>query len=379
MKFIKKVFVKYPGIFLGLIAYLISMLVSVFQGLVDDIYYRGIFQGLRVLYDYTLGFLPFPMVYLLFFALVVFIVQHFRKIQIEWDSNKITASLWMGTLHLISMFGMVGFAFYMLWGYNYQRTPIDQELGLNFNSEIEDQELLDEVAIITKHMLNARKAIKKDQLSIGLEDLPRNLEREVRENLSLVLNEMGYPTHGRPRVRVLAPRGILLRISTAGVYIPFVCEGHIDAGLHPIQRPYTMAHEMTHAYGFTDEGVCNFIAFLACNKSENPLLKYSALRVYWQYLLNQIYKAYPEEYANTRKLLPISIKKDFKEVREYMDRYPDIMPVVRDKIYDSYLKSHGVKSGISSYSQIVRMMMAWKGSKYNSTIQSRLYDVEEVQ
>jgi len=43
-----------------------------------------------------------------------------------------------------------------------------------------------------------------------------------------------------------------------------------------------------------------------------------------------------------------------------MDRYPDIMPAVRDKMYDSYLKSHGVKDGLANYSHMIKYIKAYR-------------------
>ncbi|MEZ4685085.1 MAG: DUF3810 family protein [Bacteroidia bacterium] len=45
--------------------------------------------------------------------------------------------------------------------------------------------------------------------------------------------------------------------------------------LHHLEVPVTAAHEMGHALGFTDEGVCNFLGYLACIDSDEPLLQYA--------------------------------------------------------------------------------------------------------
>ncbi|MCB0582976.1 MAG: DUF3810 family protein, partial [Phaeodactylibacter sp.] len=69
-----------------------------------------------------------------------------------------------------------------------------------------------------------------------------------------------------------------------GLYFPFTGEGHIDAGLHPLQKPYVMAHELAHGYGFGDEGTCNFLGYLACIGSDDPVIAYIGHLNYWRTL-----------------------------------------------------------------------------------------------
>ena len=199
-----------------------------------------------------------------------------------------------------------------------------------------------------------------DSLPLSESHIPDDLEDEIRDNLESLLNEWDMPTVGKVRVRKLSPKGILLRFSTAGVYVPFAFEGHIDKGLHPIQWPFTMAHEMTHGYGYGDEGACNFIGYLACLRSDNPIVKYSAKRAYWRYLMTDLRQLDEELYAQYWRALPIGIQNDVRDVIKYMDRYPDIMPDVRDKVYDSYLKSHGVQAGLANYSHMIKYVKAYE-------------------
>jgi len=127
-----------------------------------------------------------------------------------------------------------------------------------------------------------------------------------------------------------------LRFGTAGLYWPFVGEGNIDSGLHELQQPFTMAHELAHGYGITNEGVCNFIAYLACQNAENDFIRYSGLVTYWRYAAIA-YQGF-----------------------ENLDKYPDIMPTFRNFAYDKYLKSQGISEGLASYSQIIMLVDAWE-------------------
>jgi len=62
-----------------------------------------------------------------------------------------------------------------------------------------------------------------------------------------------------------------------------------------------------------------------------------------------------------------------------MDKYPDILPKVRDAVYDTYLKSHGVKGGMSSYSTVVKLMLQWKKSDKNPELKEKIYKAMSVE
>ena len=124
-----------------------------------------------------------------------------------------------------------------------------------------------------------------------------------------------------------------------------------------------MAHEMAHGYGFTDESVCNFIAYLTCMKAEETALTYSATLAYWRYLAKYFRYFFPEEYKSFRMTLNLVILNDLDEIHRHIEKYKDLMPRSRDIIYDSYLKSHGVKSGIKSYDEMIKLIAAHNQKK----------------
>lgn len=351
---------KYIWIALGLLALLINSWFALIPNWVDQYYFRGIFQVFRWCYDHTLGFIPLPMVYITLIVFVVFTARIFTKMIRKAKSGNWLVGLVDGLISLLAFFGGALFLFYVLWGFNYNRPDIYADLNMQ-HQEIDSIYLIEEIDRVTQDLISTRAMITSDSLTaIGKEDIPGDLELIIRKDLEVLLESWDIPTYGRVRVRRLLPKGILLRFSTAGVYVPYALEGHIDGGLHPIQWPFTMAHEMTHGYGYGDEGTCNFIGYLACLNSEYASIRYSAIRAYWRYLMSDLRQLDKEQYRSRLKQLPRGVKLDLNEIIEYMDRYPDIMPAVRDKVYDTYLKSHGVKAGLANYSHMIKYVKAYK-------------------
>lgn len=185
------------------------------------------------------------------------------------------------------------------------------------------------------------------------------LEPKIRACLTAVLADFHYPTPGRVRGREL-PAGALLSFNTAGVYLPWVGEGHIDGGLHPLQKPFTLAHELAHGYGFTDEGTCNFLAYLACLRCSDPYVRYSGELTYWRYVFSALRQQSRSAYLLTRAKIPSGMHNDLAAIKDAMARYPDRLKGLQASAYDGYLKSQGIQTGMGSYDYIVQLTIAWR-------------------
>lgn len=263
--------------------------------------------------------------------------------------------------HILVVFSF----FYILWGWNYAQNSISAKLELS-KMPVDTISLYQEAEWAVTEINRLRWILQNDSTTLHDTFHTRHsIEKEVRRGLSETLNEIGINAFGRPRIRVLKPKGILLRFKTAGIYMPYAFEGHIDGGLMKLEWPYTMSHEMSHSYGITDEGECNFTAFLACMNSDDPYFQYSALIDYVLYIMRDVYKSDKQKHKEIFSALHVGFKADLKAMRENNNLYPDILPAVRDFMYDSYLKSNGVKAGLKSYSQLVGLVIAYK-NKYGS-------------
>ena len=68
----------YIWIILGAVSLILNWLFGVFPAFYEVVYFNGIFQVMRVIYDFTLGWIPFPMVYILILCLVQIIYLFLR-------------------------------------------------------------------------------------------------------------------------------------------------------------------------------------------------------------------------------------------------------------------------------------------------------------
>lgn len=325
--------------------------------LTEVFYLRGFFQIFRVLHDYSFGLLPVATIYLLFASLVLgFSYYLYLSLRQPFSWTSILRFLGYVVLFFLTTISL----FYILWAYNYA-IPNDQVAYQSHDIHLSESYIYKEITSVQEKITKLRDSITpSDTSALDGKFFNNQIEDEIRVSQEQILKSWDWPTFGRVRVRLLRPEGMLLRLSTAGVYIPFALEGHIDAGLFHLQYPFTMAHEMAHGYGFTDEGFCNFVGFVTCINTRNDYIQYSAWLNYWRYLMNDLRKINRDDFYCQIEELPLSIRKDLNAIHEYQDRFPDLIPVARDRIYDAYLKSNGVKKGLISYSEMTKMVYLWK-------------------
>jgi hypothetical protein len=342
---------------LGLAAVAVRWMLGLRPDWAERYYANGLFSGIRGVFDNTSGLLPFPSTYILFFVLISLLANRLLKKDHQKRSFRQRARSLLKSA--AAFLGGTVFLFLLLWGFNYARPDLENRLGLDIQP-LPLESLRAALESRAAQLAASRNALLPDSAQINAGLLPKAMEDKLRQAVEKALSGLGIPPMGRVRGRELKPKGILLRFSASGVYNPFVGEGNVDAGLHPIQKPFTMAHEMAHGYGITDEGDCNFVAYLACANSEDAAIRYSGQLAYWRYLASSYLFYEPEKYAAFRKELPKGIRSDLDAINLNGQKYPDIFPAARDLAYDAYLRAQGISEGMGSYGRIVYLVDAWE-------------------
>ncbi len=334
------------GVALGTLALIMHRSLS--ASALEVWYGNGVFRICRVMLDYTFGLLPLPGTFLLVLVLVIFLARRLRG----WRKWKLGTFV----LKFMGAIGWILFSFYALWGFNYGRASVSERLS--WSKDKLDKKTLIEMA---EHFLVDLNEIRGN---LNVEDHfgeTRSWQQKIRFDAYPLARQLGYQVPGRKlRSREWKPVGILLRIGTAGFYNPLTGECNIDGGLHDLQKPYVIAHEYFHGLGVTGEGDCNFLAYLLCHHSSDPFIRYSGELGFWRYLRSALYRNSPEDFKLVmQKSLP-QIQEDIRAIDAQMDKFPDIAPRVRDKMYDTYLKSNKIEDGMASYGTVVGMVLNWK-------------------
>lgn len=356
---------KHLWIWLGLASILLRIFFGFFPAACEYVYSRGFFLAIRWTFDHSTAYLPFAPFYI-FFSLLIYwgllrIYRSYRGRKRDRTWRKWWADTGLATANFV---GGGIFVFLVIWGYNYARVPIEQQIGIDAR-ELYVEELRQEADYIMQAAADARAAIGGeaediDTFALTTTDFPEDLENEMRKCLVEVLKDYNYPTVGRVRGRQLYPPGFLYGFNSSGVYMPFVGEGHVESALHILQKPFTLAHEMAHGYGFGDEGTCNFLGYLACLKSEYPAIRYAGQLNYWRYVFGELSYSDYLYYRNLRDDIDRGMYNDLEAIYTKMDEYFEFVPGLQAIAYEAYLQMQGVKEGLQSYDRMVLMVVAMR-------------------
>lgn len=348
----------WPHLFLLLV---LGLRVLLSPAAIEAVYSRGIFVGIRTIWDYTLPLLPIPLFYVFWAGVIVwlwFTIRQFRRGRRSGVSLK---KRWGRTgRRVLNSLALLVSTFLLAWGFNYGRIEVDEKMGFEpYQPPI--TELRTRVRAQALELASLRQKVSTDTTALTAADFPADLEAAVRPLIVTALRKHGYPAPGKPRLRRLQPKGVLLSWSTAGVYWPWAGEGNIDAGLHPLQQPAVAAHELGHAYGFGDEGTCTFWAWLAGREATEPALRYAFKLAYWRRIAGKLRQLEPTEYFAWRAdSLDAGIRNDLQAIYDNGEKYTDIAPVIRDATYDAYLKAQGIHEGLLNYGKVVQLVEGYR-------------------
>ena len=326
---------------------IVGLLAILPASICEILYGNLIYPAVRYLF-HMVSFISFPLIYILIGVCIYLI----------WRLFAVSDSIKSKGISLLKGIAWALALFYLSWAFNYRRPAFDSKLPLD-RSPLDSADWYKEL-FFAKTELESTRPVKLTDYTL------KETEEKVRKEVKLIANEFGYHAPGKIRVKSLWPEGFLLRIKTAGFYLPYAGEAYIDPGLHPIQHAYTLAHEMCHGYGVTDEGACNFLAYLALRNISDSTLKYSAQMAYYRYVASEYRFRYPGAYTSIRDSLPVDIKKDLDEINANLLKYPDLFPKLRDKVYENYLQLQGIKEGMASYDNVIGYVRQYrKAGKLN--------------
>ncbi len=152
-----------------------------------------------------------------------------------------------------------------------------------------------------------------------------------------------------------------------GIYFPFSMEANYNADMFAAKQPATICHELAHTKGYIQEDEANFIAFIACDRSDNADYRYSGYlsaltQVRNKYFEYASYEQKVEFDSSISELVwnDMEANSEFWEsVREAEDTVFDSETVseVSDKAMETSLKLNGVEDGKKSYGRMVDLML----------------------
>ena len=156
---------------------------------------------------------------------------------------------------------------------------------------------------------------------------------------------------------VLASR-LLSLVGITGFYFPFTAEANVSVDWPRFCVPATLCHELAHRAGFMREDEANYLGYLACVSSEDPLARYSGYTLAYDHAMNALYAQDPEAWARINRQRSAAVAGDRAARSSMAASYRGPLQDLGDAVNDSYLKAQGQSSGTASYGLMVDLLLA---------------------
>lgn len=152
-----------------------------------------------------------------------------------------------------------------------------------------------------------------------------------------------------------------------GIYFPFTMEANYNDEMYPSNLPDTICHELAHTKGFILEDEASFIAFLACDASDNTEYRYSGYLNALKYVIGQVMdNCSAETVSQIYSRLDAGVIADMNGNSDYWQSVQEsdkgLLPSktvakVSDKAMEASLKLNGVEDGKRSYGRMVDLLL----------------------
>lgn len=251
---------------------------------------------------------------------------------------------------LLLLAGVAALWFQFAWALNYRRQPIAESMGLAVDAKA--PEALERFAVMAAGLT----AASADQLDRDNPLTPSRVladlsEGFVRAQRIAGLTSMARP--GRPKRSLFDPYYRWAAID--GVTNPFIPETIVVSKLTPAEIYMTVAHEWAHLAGYASEDEANFVGWLTCLEAGGGP-RYNA----WLFALTKAAWAAPR--VKRRAWLELAgpaAGRDLAAIRERLQTSSPAVSKAASAAYDQFLRANRVESGIASYDEVLRLMLAY--------------------
>jgi Protein of unknown function (DUF3810) len=261
--------------------------------------------------------------------LVVLVLGFWRRMR----ATGLVRALVSSVVSLATLTSVVLLVFFVLWGLNYRRVPLDEKLEYDRSLVTREAALkLGGHALLEVNMLHA----PAHGLDAGGGMRSPSLE-----------------TAFGAAQRILGSDRLAVPAAIDGMTDPFFLEIIINPDTLPFERPFVMVHEWAHLAGYANEAEANFVAWLSCTEGD-AMARYSG----WMAIFEHVAASLPR--ADRTSLTSQLAAGPRHDLQTAAARYAMSSPVVRTAaldVYDRYLRANRVHDGVASYSAVVRLML----------------------
>ena len=330
---------------------------SLFPEAVEKIYSQGLYTYISRLLRTSLGFIPFSVgdiLYTIFglwliYSIIKFLITFFKTKQKKLLLRK-SVYPFLSTLLYIYIF------FYILWGLNYSRLGMAQQLDLNMQDEYTTEELVS----LTSELIQKTNAFRKDIQYKSIDTSFHTLKQQAIRAYVNTSEELPFLAYKNQSIKIPVYNVLGNYLGYSGYINPFTNEAHVNTKQPAFLLPFVICHEMAHQLGYGTEDEANFIGYLAAKNSEDVYFHYSAYFQLYRYANRELFYRDSLLAKAQYETLDTLVKSDIIYMEKFFKKYENPYEKYVTMIYNRFLQSNNQPQGIATYSQVTAWMLAYR-------------------
>lgn len=329
---------------------------SFFPAAVEKYYAMGFYPVIARMQRLLFGWLPFSIGDILYGVIIIWLIIGLvrlvkklvkRQLDRRWLFDRLRNTVFIVLLVYVLFNG--------LWGLNYDRLGIADQLQLNVQP-YSTEELTELLRNITDRLntLDSAARLNRPPLTHARTVFKGSVQSYAM--LSAQDNRFIYAT---PSVKNSFFNYIDDYLGFGGYYNPFTGEAQVNTTLPVFSQPYTTCHEMAHQLGYAKENEANFVGYLAARSSADKAFQYSVYFDMYLYAARELYMQDSNLVRPFREQLKPGIRRDYREMQAFNRKYENpFEPIVR-RLYGNYLKANHQPQGIKTYNEVIAWLIAY--------------------
>jgi Protein of unknown function (DUF3810) len=283
-------------------------------------------------------------------------IFHFCRALCSKERRKLLQTNWKAsakkTFHIILIIYLL---FNILWGLNYNRIGIAEQLNLT-----KEKYTIDDLKAINFLLVQKINENKLVLLSKNENTITTN-EMFLKTKIAYDSAAIKYPflAYRNPSIKKSMFTWFCNYAKIYGYYNPFTAEANINVDVPAFTQPFTTCHEVAHQLGYAKEMEANFVGYFAAKSSGDAYFKYSTYTDLFSYANNTLYYADTSAAFAYSKLLLPAVVKDFKERRKFNNAHGGPLEPFIKLIYGKFLEQNEQPLGILSYNEVTSFIIGY--------------------
>jgi hypothetical protein len=313
---------------------------------VQKYYSTGFYPYISSALRFVSSIFPFAIGDIIYALLIGFVLYKIVRFYRQRKSLK-RADRILVPLQILNFFLILYIIFKIVWGLNYSRPSVSEELGIG-NEKYSVKELV----VLGDYFIKKTNDLKLKQSKIPAYTI-NELESKSAAAYAFMAQKNQLFRYQNPCLKSVLNSWMISKIGIEGYYAPLSGEANMNMNLPDFVKPYVSCHEIGHQLSIAYEDEANLLGYLTASNSPDVNYQYSANYEMLRYILFEIRMKSPDDYKLLYlKLLP-QVLADFKTEKEFWRKYNGDMFGYMDAAFDSFLKLNNQKKGIDSYQDIV--------------------------